>query len=59
MAIGLSNEGKWVFNTTSTMPRCYRVVHFEVKVRLFWAVFRGDRADCGGISANLAVFLQR
>ena len=35
MAIGLSNDGKWVFNTACTMPWCHRVVHFEMKMSRF------------------------
>ena len=31
MAIGLSNDGKWVFNEACTLPWCHTVVHFEVK----------------------------
>ena len=32
MAIGLSNDGKWVFHKACTMPWCHTVVHFEVKM---------------------------
>ena len=35
MAIRLSNDGIWVFNTACTMPRCHTVVHFEVKMSCF------------------------
>ena len=35
MAIGLSNDGKWVFNKACTMPWCHTVVHFEVKTSRF------------------------
>ena len=35
MAIGLSNDGKWVFNTACIMPWCHTVVHFEVKMSRF------------------------
>ena len=35
MAIGLSNDGKWVFNKACTMPWCHTVVHFEVKMSRF------------------------
>ena len=35
MAIGLSNDGKWVFNVACTMPWCHTVVHFEVKMSRF------------------------
>ena len=34
-AIGLSNDGKWVFNKACTMPWCHTVVHFEVKMSRF------------------------
>ena len=30
MAIGLSNDGKSVLNTSCIMPWCNTVVHFEV-----------------------------
>ena len=39
MAIGLSNDGKWVFNKAWTMPWCQTVVHFVVKMGRFCAVF--------------------
>ena len=35
MAIGLSNDGKWVFNKACTTPWCHAVVHFEVKTSRF------------------------
>ena len=35
VAIGLSNDGKRVFNTACTMPWCHTVVHFEVKISRF------------------------
>ena len=35
MAIGLSKDGKWVFNKACTTPRCHAVVHFEVKMSRF------------------------
>ena len=35
MAIGLSKDGKWVFNKACTMPWCHAVVHFEVKMSRF------------------------
>ena len=35
MVIGLSNDGKWVFNKACTMPWCHTVVHFEVKTIRF------------------------
>ena len=31
MAIGLSNDGKWVFYKACTTPWCHAVVHFEIK----------------------------
>ena len=36
MAIGLSKDGKWVFNKAT--PWCHAVVHFEVKMSRFLAV---------------------
>ena len=59
MAIGLSKDGKWVFNKACTTPCCHAVVHFEVKMSRFRAVFQDDRPDRGGTSAKQAVFLQR
>ena len=35
MAIGLSKDGKWVFNKACTLPWCHTVVHFEVKTSRF------------------------
>ena len=35
MAIGLSNDGKWVFNQACTITWCHTVVHFEVKMSRF------------------------
>ena len=35
MAIGLSNDGKRVFNKACIMPQCHAVVHFEVKMSRF------------------------
>ena len=32
MAIGLSKDGKWVFNEACTTPWCHAVVHFQVKM---------------------------
>ena len=32
MAIGLSKDGKWVFNKPCTTPWWHAVVHFEVKM---------------------------
>ena len=37
MAIGLSKDGKWVFNKACTTPWCHAVVHFEVKMRRFFS----------------------
>ena len=59
IAIGLSNDGKWVFNVACTMPWCHTVFHFEVKMSRFPAAFQDDRPDHGGTSAKQAVFLQR
>ena len=56
MAIGLSNDGKWVFNKACTMPWCHTVVHFEVKMTRFPAVFHDDRSNRGGTSPKQAVF---
>ena len=50
MAIGLSNDGKWVFNKAWTMPWCHTVVHFVVKMSRFCAVFWDHRHDRGGTS---------
>ena len=35
MAIGLSKDGKWVFNKACTTAWCHAVVHFEVKMSRF------------------------
>ena len=35
MAVGLSDDGKWVFNKACTTPWCHAVVHFEVKTSRF------------------------
>ena len=59
MAIGLSKDGKWVFNKACTTPWCHAVVHFEVKMSRLPAVFQDDRPDRGGTSAKHAVPLQR
>ena len=40
MAMGLSKDGKWVFNKACTTPWCHAVVHFEVKTSRFSAVFQ-------------------
>ena len=58
IVIGLSNDGKWVFNEACTMPWCHTVVHFELKMSRFEAVFDDDRPDCGGTSLKQAVFLE-
>ena len=47
MAIGLSKDGKWVFNTACNMPWAHAVVHFEVKMSRFLAVFQHNRPDRG------------
>ena len=39
MAIGLLNDGKWVFNEACTMPWCHTVVPSRVKTSRFGAVF--------------------
>ena len=59
MAIGLSNDSKWVFNKACTMPWCHTVVDFQVKMSRFSAMFKDDRPDRGGTSAKQAVFPQR
>ena len=59
MAIGLSNDGKWVFNKACTTPLCHAVVHFEVKTSRFPAVFQDNRRKHGGTSPMQAVFPQR
>ena len=59
MSIGLSKDGKWLFNKACTMPWCHAVVHFEVKTSLFPAVFEDNRRTHGGTSLKQAVFLQR
>ena len=59
MAIGLSKDGKWVFNKVCTTPGCHAVVHFEVKTSRSLAVFQDNRSDRGGTSLKQAVFPQR
>ena len=59
MAIGLSKYGKWVFNKACTTLWCHAVVHFEVKMSCFPAVFQEKRRNHGGTSLKQAVFLQR
>ena len=58
MSIGLSKDGKWVFNKACTTPWCHAVVHFEVKMRRFLAVFQDNRRNHGG-TLKQAVFLQQ
>ena len=57
MAIGLSKDGKWVFNKECTTPWCHPVV--QVKTSRFLDVFQDDCADRGGTSREQAVFPQR
>ena len=45
MAIGLSNDGKWVFNKACSTPWCHAVVHFEVKMSRFLAAFQNNRRN--------------
>ena len=59
MAIGLSKDGKWVFNKACTTPWCHAVVHFEVKMRRLQAVFEDNRRKHGGTSLKQVVFLQQ
>ena len=59
MAIGLSKDGKWVFNKVCTTPWCHAVVHFAGKMRRFPTVFEDNRRKHGGTSLKQAVFLQR
>ena len=59
MAIGVSKDGKWVFNKACTTPWCHAVVHFEVKMSHFPAAFHDHRRNHGGTSLKQAVFLQR
>ena len=56
MAIRLSNDGKWVFNKACTTAWCHALVHFEVKMSRYSAVFQDDHRDCGGKSAQQASF---
>ena len=55
MAIGLSKDGKWVFNKACTTPWCHAVVHFEVKMSRFPAVFQDNRRKHGGTSLKQVV----
>ena len=59
MAIGLSKDGKWVFNKACTTPWCYAVVRFEVKMGRFPAAFEDNGRNHGGTSLKQAVFLQQ
>ena len=59
MAIGLSKDGKWVFNKACATPWCHTVVHFEVKMSRFPAAFKDNRRNHGGTSRKQAVFPQR
>ena len=43
MATGVLKDAKWVFNKACTTPRCHAVVHFEVKMSRFPAVFQDHR----------------
>ena len=59
MAIELSNDGKWVFKKACTTPWCHAVVHFEVKMSRFPAVFQDNRRNHAGTSLKQAAFVQR
>ena len=59
MAIRPSKDGKWVINKVCTTPWCHAVVHFEVKMSRFPAVFQDNRRKHGGASLKQAVFFQR
>ena len=59
MVIGLLKDGKWVFNKACTTPWCHAVVHFEVKMSRFPAVFQANRRNHGGTSTKHVVFLLR
>ena len=59
MAIGPSKDGKWVFNKVCTTPWCHAVVHFEVRMSRFPAVFQDNRRKHGGTSPKQAVFPPR
>ena len=48
-----------MFNTACTMPWRLAVVHFEVKMSRFPAVFQDNRRKHGGTSLKQAVFLHR
>ena len=59
MAIGLSTDGKLVFNKPCTTPWCQTVVFFDVNMNRFPAMFQDNRRNHGGTSLKEAVFLQR
>ena len=59
MAIGLSKDGEWVFNKACTTPWCHAVVHSEVKMSRFPAVFQDNRRKHAVTSLKQAVFLQQ
>ena len=59
MVIGLSKDGKWVFDKACTTPWCRAVVHFEVKMSRFRAAFQDHRRNHEGTSLKQAVFLSR
>ena len=59
MLIGLSKDGKWVFNKACTTTWCHAVVQVEVKVSCFPAAIQDHRRNHGGTSIKEAVFLQR
>ena len=43
MTIAVLKDGKWVFNKACTVPWCHTLVHFEVKMSRFPAVFQDNR----------------
>ena len=45
-----------MFNKACTTPWCHAVVHFEVKMSRFPAVFQDNRRNHGGTSLKQAVF---
>ena len=52
MVIGLSKDGKWVFNKACTKPWCRASVHFEVKMSCFPAAFQDHCRNHGGTSGK-------
>ena len=58
IAIELSKDGKWMFIKACSMPLCHPVVHLEVKMCRFPAVFQVDRLDRGGTSVQQGIFFQ-